>query len=410
MDAVPGLTVPEAPTTSLLTDPTAVFVYLAGVLAAVYWLAGLGPLKKLFDVTPAILYAYMIPMISTTVGITPAASPAYDWMTRYLLPVALLLLMMTIDVPALLRLGKPATVMMLAGTAGIVLGGPIALAIFGTWLPAEAWKGLGALSGSWIGGSANLVAIAESIETPDEMLGPVIVVDTVVGYGWMAILLFLSAYQGRFDRWNRADDSLIVETNARLAARYEAILRPITVRDIALIVGLGFVGAYLCVAAGDRLPELGDPKIISHTTWAVIVVTTLGLAMSFTPVSELEGPGASKMGTVALYLLVTAIGAKGDLGAIVQAPLFLAAGALWILIHVGILIAAARAIRAPLFFVATGSMANVGGAVSAPIVASVYHPAMAPIGLLMAVAGYILGIYGGLVCAWLLSQVALHLL
>jgi uncharacterized membrane protein len=331
-------------------------------------------------------------------------------MIRFLLPVALLLLMMTIDVPALVRLGKPATVMMLAGTIGIIVGGPIALAVFGSWLPADAWKGLGALSGSWIGGSANLVAIAESIETPDAMLGPVIVVDTVVGYGWMAILLFLSAYQGRFDRWNRADTSLIEETNARLAARYEAIRRPIGVRDLALIVGIGFAGAYLCVALGDALPELGDPKIVSHTTWAVIVVTTLGLALSFTPVAGLEGPGASRIGTVALYLLVTAIGAKGDLAAIVQAPLFLAAGALWLAIHVLILIVAARAIRAPLFFVATGSMANVGGAVSAPIVASVYHPAMAPIGLLMAVAGYILGIYGGLLCAWLLGQVAVHLL
>jgi len=395
---------------ALITDPTAVFVYLAGVLTAVYALAGVARLQKIFDVTPPILYAYMIPMLSTTLGITPAASPAYDWMIRYLLPVALLLLMMTIDVPALLRLGKPATIMMLAGTIGIVVGGPIALAVFGHWLPAEAWKGLGALSGSWIGGSANLVAIAESIDTPDAMLGPVIVVDTVVGYGWMAILLFLSATQARFDRWNRADTSLIEETNARLAARYEAIRRPITVRDVALIVGIGFVGAYLCVAAGDVLPELGDPKIVSHTTWAVIVVTTAGLALSFTPVSELEGPGASRMGTVALYLLVTAIGAKGDLAAIVQAPLFLAAGALWIAIHVGIMLAAARAIRAPLFFLATGSMANVGGAVSAPIVASVYHPAMAPIGLLMAVAGYILGIYGGLLCAWLLGQVAIHVL
>jgi uncharacterized membrane protein len=401
--------VPE-PGSALLTDPTAVFVYLAGILTAVYALAGLPRLQKLFDVTPPILYAYLLPMISTTIGITPAASPAYDWMIRYLLPVALLLLMMTIDVPALFRLGRPATIMMLAGTAGIIIGGPVALAAFGHWLPPEAWKGMGALSGSWIGGSANLVAIAESIETPDAMLGPIIVVDTVVGYGWMAILLFLSAYQARFDRWNRADTSLIEETNARLAARYEAMRRPITVRDVALIVGIGFVGAYLCVAAGDTLPELGDPKIISHTTWAVIVVTTLGLALSFTPVSELEGPGASRMGTVALYLLVTAIGAKGDLAAIVQAPLFLAAGALWILIHIAVLILAARAIRAPLFFVATGSMANVGGAVSAPIVASVYHPAMAPIGLLMAVAGYILGIYGGLLCAWLLGQVALHVL
>ncbi|MEJ2151939.1 MAG: DUF819 family protein [Gemmatimonadota bacterium] len=394
----------------MINDPTAVFVYLAGVLGAVYWLSGLKPLARLFEIAPAILWAYFVPMVSTTLGITPADSPAYEWMVRHLLPVSLFLLMVTVDVPALLKLGRPATIMMLTGTVGIIIGGPIALAVFGTWLPADAWKGLGALSGSWIGGTANLVAVAESIETPEAMFGPIIVVDTVVGYGWMGVLLFLSAYQLRFDRWNRADTSLIEETNAALAAKYEAIRRPITIRDLAMIVGVGFVAAYACVLLGEQMPELGDPKIISHTTWAVVLVTTLGLTLSFSRISDLEGPGASSVGFVALYLLVTAIGAQGDLKAIVDAPLFLATGALWIAIHVGLLLLVARMIRAPLFFVATGSMANVGGALSAPVVAGVYHPAMAPIGLLMGVSGYVLGIYGGLGCAWLLGQVAIHLL
>ena len=394
----------------MITDPTGVFVTLAGLLATIYALAGVARLARFFDLLPPILWAYMLPMIATSVGILPATSPAYDWITRYVLPVALLLLMMTVDVPALLKLGRPATIMMLAGTAGIVIGGPIAFAAFGRWLPPDAWKGLAALSGSWIGGSAQLVAVAESVETPDAMLGPIIVVDTVVGYGWMAILLFLSGWQGRFDRWNRADTRLIEETNVALAAKTAATRRPLAIRDAALILGIGFVGAYVTVVLGDLLPELGDPKIISHTTWAVILVTTLGLGLSFTRVSALEGAGASTLGTLALYLLVTAIGARGDLRAILAAPMFLATGALWIAIHVAILVLVARWIRAPLFFLATGSMANVGGAASAPVVATVYHRAMAPLGVLMAVAGYVIGTYGGLVCAWLLSRVAIHLL
>ncbi|HEU4464468.1 MAG TPA: DUF819 family protein [Gemmatimonadota bacterium] len=394
----------------MISDPTGVFVTLAGLLATIYALAGIPRLARFFDLLPPILWAYMLPMLATSTGVLPPASPAYDWITRYVLPVALLLLMMTVDVPALLKLGRPATIMMLAGTAGIVIGGPIALAAFGRWLPPDAWKGLAALSGSWIGGSAQLVAVAESVETPDAMLGPIIVVDTVVGYGWMAILLFLSGWQSRFDRWNRADTRLIEETNVALAEKSAGTRRPLTIRDAALILGIGFVGAYLTVALGSVLPELGDPKIISHTTWAVILVTTLGLALSFTRVSGLEGAGASTLGTLALYLLVTAIGARGDLRAILAAPMFLAAGALWIAIHVAILVLVARRIRAPLFFLATGSMANVGGAASAPVVATVYHRAMAPLGVLMAVAGYVIGTYGGLVCAWLLSLVALHLL
>lgn len=390
----------------MITEPTAVFVYLAGVLGVVYWLSELGPLRRVFGLAPAIIWAYFIPMLSTTFGITPAESPAYDWMVRHLLPVSLFLLMVTVDVPALLRLGKPATIMMATGTVGIIVGAPIALAVFGWWLPADAWQGLGALSGSWIGGTANFVAVAESIGTSDAMMGPMIVVDTVVGYGWMGVLLFLSAYQARFDRWNRADTSLIVRTNAQLAAKFEAIRRPVTIRDLAMITGVGFVVAYLCILGGERLPELGDPRIISHTTWAVVLVTTIGIGLSFTRMSDLEGPGASQAGFLALYLLVTAIGARGDLRAIIDAPLFLVTGAAWLSIHIALLLIVARLIRAPLFFVATGSMANVGGALSAPVVAGVYHPAMAPIGVVMGVSGYVLGIYGGLACAWLLSQVA----
>lgn len=397
---------PAAAVEAWITDPTGVFVYLASLLGAAYWLSGVGPLRRVFDLAPAILWAYFLPMLSTTLGIIPSESVAYDWIVRYLLLVALVLLMVTVDVPAVLRLGRPAIIMMLAGTAGIILGGPLALAVFGPWLPAEAWKGLAALSGSWIGGSAQLVAVAESVGTPDAMFGPIIVVDTVAGYGWMGVLLFLSAYQTRFDRWNRADTRLIEETNAALAAKYEQIRRPITVRDLSMILAVGFAGAYLCRQIGDALPELGDPQIVSHTTWAVILVTTVGLGLSFTALNRLEGPGASRVGTVALYLLVTAIGARGNLQAIVEAPLFLAAGVLWIVVHVVVLVLVARWIRAPLFFLATGSMANVGGAASAPVVAGVYHPAMAPVGVLMAVVGYVIGIYGGLTCAWLLSLVA----
>ncbi|HUH12727.1 MAG TPA: DUF819 family protein [Longimicrobiales bacterium] len=387
---------------ALLTDPMAVFAYLIGVLGLVFWLSGLPALKKLFEVLPPVIFAYFVPTLSTTFGITPAASPVYDWMVRYLLPFALLLLMVSVDLPAIARLGKTAVIMMLAGTLGIVVGGPIAFLVFGAWLPENAWMGLAALSGSWIGGTANMMAIAESVGTPNAMLGPIIVVDTVVGYGWMGVLLFLSTWQARFDRRIGADTSVIEETNRRLAD-LDTRREPTGLRDVSMIVALGFVGAVVAVAIGRGLPSLGDPTIISGTTWTVLLVVTGGLLLSFTPVRELERVGASRVGYAGLYLLLTAIGAQADLRATLAAPLFLAAGALWISIHILILFVVARLIRAPLFFVATGSMANVGGAVSAPVVAGVYHPAMAPVGLLMAVAGYILGIYAALACAWMLG-------
>ncbi len=389
----------------LIQQPMAVAGYLAGVLALIFWASGIPRLKKFFTVTPAVIYAYFVPTLSTTFGITPASSPAYEWMTRYLLPISLLLLMVSVDLKAIGRLGGMALIMVVTGTVGIVIGAPIAYLIFGGFLPPDAWTGFAALSGSWIGGTANMVAIAESVGTPDSIFGPIIVVDTVVGYGWMGVLLFFSAWQARFDRRIGARTEAIEEANAHLAD-FDSHRQPIDVRGAAMIVGLGVAGAVAAVEIGARLPVLGDPTVISHTTWAVLVVVTGGLLLSFTRVSELEEAGASKIGYVALYLLLTAIGAQADMKAVLAAPLFLAAGVVWIAVHATLLLIVARLIRAPLFFFATGSMANIGGAASAPVVAGVYHPAMAPVGLLMAVAGYVLGIYAALGAAWLLSIVA----
>jgi uncharacterized membrane protein len=395
---------PQVPQ-ALLTDPMAVFAYLATLLAVVFWLSGMARLGRLFAVIPPVLFAYFLPTISTALYITPVASPAYDWMVRFLLPVALLLLMITVDVPSILRLGPMALAMMFAGTIGIVVGAAVSFAVFGRFLPEDAWTGFAALSGSWIGGTANMIAIAESVGTPDSILGPVIVVDTVVGYGWMGVLLFLSAWQGWYDRKTHARTEVVEATNRRLA-ELSSRRHPTDLRDVAMILGLGFGGAVIAREIGARLPTLGDPTIISHTTWAVLIVVTVGLLLSFTRVRSLEEVGASRFGFLALYLMITAIGAQADLRAVLQTPVFFAAGILWIAIHVAILFGAARLLRAPLFFVATGSMANIGGPATAPLVASVYHPAMAPVGLLMAVAGYILGIYAGLVSAWILGGLA----
>ncbi len=217
------------------------------------------------------------------------------------------------------------------------------------------------------------------------------------------MLLFLSGYQARFDRWNRADTEAIEAANRRIVET-AAARRPTELWHIAAIVGLAFAAAVVAIEIGGRLPAVGDPTIISSTTWAVLIVVTGGLLLSFTPVRRLEEVGASRLGYAALYLLLTGIGAQANMRAVLEAPLYLAAGALWIGVHVVILLVAARLVRAPLFFFATGSMANVGGAASAPIVAGVYNPAMPPVGLLMAVAGYVLGIYAAFGCAWMLGQ------
>ena len=406
--------------TALVTEPTQVAALLAAVLAGVFALSRVAALGKLFEVVPPVIWAYFVPMLLTTAGVTPAASAAYDWFGYVLLPFALFLLMITIDLPAILSLGRLAILMMLVGTLGIVVGGPVAYLAVGQFIDnPETWKGMSALAGSWIGGTANMLALQESVGLSDAGLAPIIVVDTLVGYGWMGILLALSAVQGRFDRWVNADTTALDRVNETLKQMDQTRV-PSTTASLGIVVGLGFGAAVLSRVVGAALPELGPTEvvvengvaveqmttIISGGTWAVLVAVTVGLVLSFTPMRRLETEGASRVGFAALYLLLTSIGAKADLAAVLDAPAYLLMGVVWMAVHIGLLFLAAKLLRAPLFFVATGSMANVGGAASAPIVAGVYLPAMAPVGLLMAVAGYVLGIYGALGCAWMLAQLA----
>ena len=392
------------PDAALVTDPAHVAALLAAVLAAVFALSRVPALDRLFKTIPPVIWAYFVPMLLTTAGVTPPQSVAYDAFGYVLLPFALFLLMITIDLRAILSLGRLAILMMLVGTLGIVIGGPIAYLAVGQFMGgAETWQGMAALAGSWIGGTANMVALQESVGLSDAGLAPIIVVDTVVGYGWLAVLLFLSGYQERFDRWVGADTDALDRVNATLR-EIDQMRRPSTTATVAMIVGLGVGAAVLSRVLGGLLPELGTPTIISGGTWAVLIAVTVGLALSFTPIRDLERDGASQIGFAGLYLLLTSIGATADLAAVLQAPAYLLMGVVWLAVHIALLLLAAKLLRAPLFFVATGSMANVGGAASAPIVAGVYLPAMAPVGLLMAVSGYVLGIYAALGCAWMLGQ------
>jgi len=159
----------------------------------------------------------------------------------------------------------------------------------------------------------------------------------------------------------------------------------------------------LATFASEHLPDIGS--IVRGFTWVVLIITTLGVGASFTRLRDLEGAGASKIGLVFLYLLVATIGAKAEFHKVLDAPALVFIGVLWMAGHAALLLVMRKYLRSPIFFLAVGSQANVGGAASAPIVASAFHPALAPVGVLLAVGGYVVGTYAGLVCAFLLECV-----
>lgn len=384
---------------SFLTDSTQILTFLILIIGLVYWLNSLPRLSKFFRFLTPVLWIYFLPMLATTIGILPSESPVYTWIRRHCLPVALILLLLSANLPTIARLGGKAILTMLAGTFGIVIGGPIVVLLFKNNLPPESWKGIAALSGSWIGGSHNLVAISESVGTPESLLGPIIVVDTVIGYTWMGVVIALSSFQDRFDRWAKVDRSIVEDISRRMKEIDKSNRRPLKFTDLTLLMSIAFGGSYLCLQLGELLPQLGE--VVTSFAWTVILVTTAGLILSFTRLSNLEYAGASHLGNFFLFLLLASIGARADLKAIVQFPVFVLVGIIWIAIHAACLFVAGKILKSPMFLVATSSQANIGGPVTAPIVASVFQSSLAPVGLLMAVFGSILGIYAGLLCAQL---------
>jgi uncharacterized membrane protein len=392
------------PQEALLNDPTTIAVTLITLIGAIFLLAAQRPLGRLFRFIPPITWAYFLPMICTTAGILPGSSPVYTWITYNLLPASLILLIMTTDIPAIMRLGPKALAMMLAGSLGVVIGGPITLMLFHRWLPDEAWKGFGALAGSWVGGSVNMMAVAEGIHAPAGLLAPLIVVDTVVGYSWFGLLIYLSSWQDAIDRHFSFDRSIIDDLNARLDEIRAKRSRPIALRDLSFMLAVSFGIGRLCLWSGGLLPELG--RVVGPFTWTIILVTGVAMLLSFTPLRRLEDAGASRIGYMGIYIILASIGARADMSAVLKTPAFFAAGAVWILIHAAVLVAAMRLLRAPVFFFATSSMANIGGTSTGPITASVYQPALAPVGLLLAVFGMLIGTYAGLLTAQLCALVA----
>lgn len=393
-------------------DPVAVLAVLLAVLAILFSTARHPIAGRIFRVVPLLVFAYFVPTLLSNTGVIPLESPVYDFVKKWLLPASLFLFTLTIDIPAILRLGPKVLALFLGSTASIVLGGPLAYLLLGFLvapdLGEQAWKGLAAMSGSWIGGGANYLAIGESVEASDATLAMMVVVDVAAANVWMAALLFFAGREKALDERIGADRAALDELRAKAEAYQAEVRRPTTLPDLLLIVALGLGVTVLATWFVGELPEsvssMGD--ILRPFTWIVLLVTAAGLGLSFTPLRRLEGAGASVVGSLFLYTLVATIGAKGNFRRVLEdAPLLLLVGLVWISFHAVAVLALRRWLRAPIFFAAVGSQANVGGAASAPVVASAFHPSLAPVGALLAVAGYVLGTMAGLVCAFLLRLV-----
>lgn len=415
----------SSPTDPLITNDAVVLGLLLAIVAGVFAVAKLeNPwIKRFFTVIPAILLIYFLPSLLTSLGIVdPGRSQVYSVAKSYLLPASLVFLTLSVDFPGLRSLGNKALIMFFVGTVGVILGGPLAILtlkglapdVLATPTGEPMWRGLSTVAGSWIGGSANQTAMKEVWGVSEQLFSMMVTIDVLVANVWMAFLLYGAGQSDRIDRAIGADNTAIKALQAKITRIRLATLQPIALHKLLLVLAIGFGGVAVAHLFGDFIgplleenaPETKEFGLTSGFFWVIILSTAFGIGLSFTPARHLEAHGASTIGSVFIYVLIATIGLGMDVTLLFEggnSRLFFL-GLLWMFFHVVLMVGIGRLIRAPFFFVAVGSQANIGGAASAPIVASAFHESLAPVGVLLAVLGYAVGTYGAWICALLMQS------
>lgn len=410
----------------MITNDAITFGMLALILGGVFYTAGSEHLfwKRFYRFVPAILVCYFVPSLFTTTGLVDGeTSQLYFVASRYLLPASLVLLALSVDLKGIFNLGPKALTLFLTGTFGIVIGGPIALFVMSMVMPQylgdagpdAVWRGMTTVAGSWVGGGANQAAMKEIFDVGDTIFSAMVAVDVLVAnILWMPVLLYMAGNAKKIDAKMGADTSAIEALKERVEALQRKHSRMPSLVDLMVILAIAFGAVGFSHLVADTLapwfqthhPDLNRFSVTSSFFWLIVTATAIGVGLSFTRARAYDGAGASKVGSVFIFILVATIGMKMDILAIFKAPGLFMLGAIWILIHASLMLLVTRLLRAPVFYLAVGSQANIGGAASAPVVAAAFHPALAPVGVMLAVLGYVLGTYAAWFCGQVLRVVA----
>ncbi len=407
----------------MISNDAVVFGILMVVLGFVFYTSNLRSSfwKKFYTFFPVILLCYFIPSLLNTTGIvSPEKSNLYFVASRYLLPTSLVLLTLSVDLKEISKLGSKALIMFFTGTVGIIIGGPIAIIIVKNLFPnlvsinpEELARGMTTIAGSWIGGGANQTAMKEVFNVDGELFSKMVTVDVLVGNAWLAVLLIGVGKTVFIDKFLGADSSSVESVKEKIEKYNLSIARIPDLKELiyVLTIGFGITGISHLIADNiapyllNNFPVLEKYSLTSSFFWLIVMATTFGIVLSFTRLRDLEGVGASKIGSIFIYILVATIGLQMNLFTVFDNPGLFVIGLIWISVHVILLFIVAILIKAPYFFVAVGSQANVGGAASAPVVASAFHPSLAAVGVLLAVLGYAVGTYAAYICGIIMQSI-----
>jgi uncharacterized membrane protein len=380
---------------TLISSPAGVLATLCLVAGGFFLLAERSKLR-FFDYVPPLIFIYATPVLLNNFDVIPSSSPIYGGLSAYALPAFIVLMLVKVNVPAVVRVMGKGVLVMLMGTAGVVVGAVVAYVIVHPWLPPDGWKGYGALAGSWIGGTANLLATSEILGTPEEQVGLAVIADNIIYVVWLPILLTSKNFATQFNRWARVPEDRIRSMEAAAEIHIEEDRAPVMTEYLylaAVVATVTWIGHALApgIAAtvADNVPPLAP--VFGETTVRILLITTIALALSVTPVSRL--PNSTALGTMLVYIFVAGMGARASVSGLASAPAFVAGAFIWIAIHGAFCLLGARLFHVDVHSVAIASAANIGAAASAPIVAAHHRPSLVPVSILMALLGYALGNY-----------------
>jgi uncharacterized membrane protein len=380
---------------SLITSPLGVLSVLVFV-AAFFFLVAETTKAKVFNYLPPLLFIYALPVVLTNTNVIPSQSPIYDGLSAYALPAFILLMLIKVNVPAVIKVMGKGVLVMLMGTVGVVVGAVVSYLIVHPWLADDAWKGFGALAGSWIGGTANLLATSEMLEAPEAQVGLAIIADQAVYLVWLPLLLTSRDFAEKFNRWARVPKDRLQSMDEAAKIHVDEDAAPRMTQYLylgAIVIGVTWLASLAAPGIanwiGTTFPKL--QPVFSTGTTRILLVTTVALVLSITPVSKL--PNSTALGTAIVYVFVAGMGARASLSGLAQAPAFVAGAFIWITIHGLFCLAGAWIFRVDVHSVAIASAANIGGAASAPIVAAHHRPNLVPVAILMALLGYAMGNY-----------------
>ena len=358
---------------------------------------------KIFEYLPSIVILYFVVMLLSTFGLwqkSESVTATYKAVKTNLLPAMIFLMLLSADMREIFKLGKKMIFTFLLASVSIAIGFIGTFTLFHTYFEPNAWKAFAALSGSWMGGTGNMVAIQGALNLPDSAMGYTLLIDSIDYAIWVMILLALVPFSKKFNLWSKADTSIIDEVGERLSRKEEA-KKPMSFLSVFIMLGAALFVSALSQYGASLLPIT---SFLTGTTWVVIIATLAGILFAMTPLAKISG--SSELGNIMLYLIVALIASRANFTELTEAPLYIMAGFVIIAIHVAIMVLFAKLFKLDLFTLGVASLANIGGVASAPILASAYSKALIPIGVLMAMMGYILGTFAGLMVGKVLEMIA----